>query len=635
MVARSIIPVATVTPATSTAGRSGASETRPLGVPSIGSTGEARTGQAATYLRRGTPQAANRPRTVRVLPDVSGLNKAFDYSVPDGLGGPPVQIGTIVRISINGRRTPGWVVGLDEEPPAGVKLDPILKVSSFGPLPDVVGLARWVAQEWAGRWSAVLRTASPDPYVHRLPAPSHGSVASGPVSGAMSLFDGVGARIVRSAPASDRFEIVRAAAEKGPAIVVAPDHATAAHFAGRLARAGVHTHKYPDQWAGGFAGGVVLGARSAIFASVPNLAAIVVLDEHDDGLANERNPTWHARDVAIERARLAGIPCLLVSASPSPAALHAVADIRLPDRNAEREGWPICQVVDRRDDDPGRGGLFSGPLTRRLQEGGRALCILNRKGRSVMLACSTCGELVRTGDRQELMIEVDGDLVAPRSGERRPMICAICGGTKLKRLRLGVTRAAEELGVLLREEVGEVTGTSARGSGLDHRVVMGTEALLHRVATARTVAFLDFDNELLAPRYRAAEQAMSLLLRACAIVGPRSSGGRVLIQTRVPEHRVLQAAMKANPAEFADAELALRERSSLPPYRGLAQVGGRGAAEFLKPLDDQVDIAVIGPDAADRFLVQSSDRGAASRALAGLARPKDSRISVAVDPPRA
>ncbi len=572
---------------------------------------------------------------IRVLPDVSGLNKVFDYFVPDGLSGPAVDIGTIVRVDLHGRRVAGWVVDLDVDPPQGIELEPIRKISSFGPTADVVALANWVAREWSGRWAAVLTTASPEPYVHRLPPLQTSTVAAGPATGAERLFEGSGPRIVRSAPAADRFDIVRAAAAKGPSIVVTPDQRSAARYAGRLARSGVRTHRYPDRWAGGFSGGVVLGARSAVFASVPDLASIVIIDEHDDALANERNPTWHARDVAIERARRADVPCVLVSAAPSPAAVHAVDDIRLPDRTEERDGWPIIQLVDRRSEDPGRSNLFSDALARRLRNGGRALCILNRKGRAVMMACGSCGELVRSVGGDELMTEIDGVLVAPRSGETRPLVCASCGGTKLKRLRLGVSRAAEELSVLLREPVGEVTGTSKGGEGLAHRVVVGTEALLHRVASAETVAFLDFDNELMAHRYRAAEQAMALLVRAAAIAGRRSEGGRVLVQTRAPEHRVLHAAVRANPEYFTSAELEFRAASGLPPFGGLASVSGGGAGAFVEPLRARLDVELIGPDADGRYLVKGPDRSSVASALAGLSRPKSGRVSVAVDPPRA
>lgn len=572
---------------------------------------------------------------VRVLPDVSGLHKTFDYAVPEGLGGPPVRIGSIVRVSLHGRRTAGWVVAVGTDPPEGIELEPILKVSSFGPLPDVVELCRWASEEWSGRWSAVLKSASPEPFVRAIPSGRPVHVAVGPDGGVHSLFDGHGPRIVRSAPAADRFEILRAAAARGPCIVVCPEQRMAGHHAGRLRRAGIPAHRHPEDWAAAFTGGVVLGARSAVFASVPDLTSIVVLDEHDDALANERNPTWHARDVAIERSRRARVPCLLVSAAPSPAATHQVPDIRRPDRSVERAGWPIVQVIDRRDEDPGRAGLFSDPLVRRLRSTGRALCVLNRKGRAVMLACASCGELVRTVDGHELMVEIDGELIAPRSGERRPKVCAICSGTSLKRLRLGVSRAAEELGVLLREPVGEVTASSSGGDGLDHRVIVGTEALLHRVASAETVAFLDFDNELLAHRYRAAEQAMSLLVRAAAVAGARSGGGRVLVQTRTPDHRVLFAAVRSDPDPFTRAELALRQAGQLPPFAGLAAVSGTGAGEFLEPLQGRLDVEVVGPDPTGRYVVKGADRRSVATALAELDRPRKARISVAVDPPRA
>ncbi|MFW2380255.1 MAG: hypothetical protein ACN4GZ_00755 [Acidimicrobiales bacterium] len=574
-------------------------------------------------------------RTVRVLPDVSGLNKVFDYYVPDDLGGPPIQVGTLVRVQLHGRRTEGWVVGVDVEPPPDITLEPVLKSSSIGPGQDVVELAQWVAHEWAGRWAAVLTTASPHPFVRSAPTPQAPQVAAGLDAGLGVLFDGHGARIVRSAPATDRFEILREAARRGPCIVVAPDQKTAAGFAGRLQRAGVRTHRYPEDWAGGFSGGVVLGARSAVFATVPGLSSIVVLDEHDDSLANERNPTWHARDVAIERAKRAEIPCLLISAVPSPSALAAVSDVRLPNRTTERLGWPIVQIVDRRDEDPGRGGLFSTTLVRRLRDEGRVLCILNRKGRAVMLACATCGELVRSESGDELMVEEDEGLVARRSGETRPRICLKCSGTKLKRLRLGVSRAAEELSVLLREPVGEVTGSDEPGKGLDHRVVVGTEALLHRVAKANTVAFLDFDNELLGSRYRSASQAMTLLLRAAAIVGTRPGGGRVLVQTRLPDHRVVRAASRAQPELFSDAELELRAAAGLPPSRGLALVRGKGAEEFLEPIRNRLELEVIGPDRDGQMLVKGENRQAVAEILGGLQRPKAGRISVWVDPVRA
>ena len=92
--------------------------------------------------------------------------------------------------------------------------------------------------------------------------------------------------------------------------------------------------------------------------------------------------------------------------------------------------------------------------------------------------------------------------------------------------------------------------------------------------SADIVAFLDLDAELLAPRYRAAEQAMALLVRAARLVGPRAAGGRLLVQTFLPHHEVLAAVLHADPSRLATVELARRELLGLPPFRALAAIEG-------------------------------------------------------------
>src|SRR6185312_9104725 len=118
--------------------------------------------------------------------------------------------------------------------------------------------------------------------------------------------------------------------------------------------------------------------------------------------------------------------------------------------------------------------------------------------------------------------------------------------------------------------VGVVTGDS--DSLPDCDVLVGTEAVLHRAEHADVVAFLDLDAELLAPRYRAAEQAMTLLVRAARLVGGRAGGGRLLVQTFLPRHEVLQAVLHADPSRAAKVELSRRELLGLPPFAALAAV---------------------------------------------------------------
>ena len=95
------------------------------------------------------------------------------------------------------------------------------------------------------------------------------------------------------------------------------------------------------------------------------------------------------------------------------------------------------------------------------------------------------------------------------------------------------------------------------------------------------MAFLDFDQEVLAPRYRAAEEAMSLLTQAARLVGRRENGGRILIQTRMPQHPVLQAAVNADPGSLARAELEMRRQLQQPPEAHWAIVSGSAAEEFI------------------------------------------------------
>ncbi|MEL6981061.1 MAG: hypothetical protein AAFO29_01420 [Actinomycetota bacterium] len=563
---------------------------------------------------------------------MSGLGKEFDYRVP-ARWADQVDIGTVVRVDLHGRRVAAWVVAVDVEPPAGVELRTITKVSSVGPPADVIELANWTAHRWSGRPAAVLRTASPPRTVAAFGQIRDRRPGRLEIEPSISeRLDQPGVTVVRVAPTDDGSQWAAAAALRGNALVLCPGVGWARRLAGQLGRQGIRAHLQPGGWAGGATGGVVVGTRSAAFAPTAPLDTVIVLDEHDEALQEERNPTWHARDVAIERARRAGAPCLLISPAPSLSAL-AAADRVLPvSRSEERRGWPAVEVIDRRSEEPGRGGLFSDRAAEVLRTADRPVAILNRKGRAAMLACASCGELVRTEDGTRLMVERDGGLVQPETGETRPMICAVCTGTTLKRIRLGVTRAAEELAHLVGRQVTELSADTDR---LERgAVVLGTEAALHADLDADAVVFLDMDQELLAPRYRAAEQAMGLLVRAARLIGGRRQGSPIVVQTRSPEHRVLRAAVAADPSRLVEEERAVRAAIGFPPTGALAEVGGAGAAAFLAPLAGRDGVMVLGPREDGRHLVRTDDADSLADVLASLPRPKE-RVRVAVDPPRA
>ena len=496
------------------------------------------------------PLTTSEPLVVRVLPDVPAIDKTFDYLVPDAIRD-QVRVGDVVRISLHGRRVGGWIVETDVEPPAGVELRPLAKRSGLGPPAELIDLARWAAWRWAGRPASLLRTASPDRNVAQLPASPPARAVSSPDHELLTSAFARPRAVLRLPPATNLVHVATAAASLGNALVLCPTAALAATVSTRLRRAGVAVASHPSGWALGASGATVVGTRAAAWAPVADLAAVVVLDEHDEAHQQEQAPTWHARDVAIERARRAGVPCVLTSPCPTLEAL-AWGDLLAADRTRDRAGWPPVEVVDRRDEDPRRAGLFSAPLVRLLRSDRRVLCVLNRTGRAQLLACAACGELARCARCAAAVQQPEEALHCPRCGDDRPAVCLQCGGTRFKNARAGVTRVREELTALVGEPVTELTAKSSADTPLS-RVVVGTEAVLQRIDRADAVAFLDLDQALLAPRYRAAEQALALVARAARVVaasGPASgrAAGHLLLQTRSPEHEVVRGGQRRRAA---------------------------------------------------------------------------------------
>jgi primosomal protein N' (replication factor Y) len=216
----------------------------------------------------------------------------------------------------------------------------------------------------------------------------------------------------------------------------------------------------------------------------------------------------------------------------------------------------------------------------------------------------------------------------------RPVVCSACGGGRLKALRQGVTRVRDEIEALVGEPVAEISGAPGGDGPVDPgtRVVVGTEAGLHQVRGAEVVAFLDFDQELLAPRYRAAEQALGLLARAARLVGGKERGGRVVVQTFLPRHEVVQAALHGDPGRAAAAEAERRALLRFPPTTALAEVSGPAAPAFVEALGTPPGVEVLGPSDG-HWLVRADGHDVLCDALAAVERPAG-RLRVAVDPRR-
>jgi len=572
-----------------------------------------------------------------------------------------------VRVPLHGRRVRGWVVADGIQPEAHrSELRPLAKVVSAGPPPEVVELCRWAAWRYAGPLPLLLRSASPpnvvpasaEPELHTAVFPPH-DAPDGVDAAAVDALVTRERGLLAWPPSTEWQDVVGAlVANEASTIVVAPDSNRVRALVDDLRRRGreviVARGNEPDArrtetWDRARAGAtVVVGGRVAVLAPVPDLAAILVLDEGDEALEEERAPTWNARELALERARRAGARCTLVSPAPTLEAEASAGPPARPTRPFERDGWPRFDVVDLRDEPPGR-GLFSDALTAALHgavdHGGRAVCVVNRKGRAQLLVCRQCGHIAQCEVCDAAVAETEGGLVCRRCGTERPRVCLHCHSTRFARRRPGVTRVREEMAALLsRVTVAEVdAATAALPSAA---VVVGTEAVLHRADAApagiELVAFLEFDQELLAARYRAAEQALWLVVRAARVVGGKRSDGRVLVQTRVPDHDVIEAALGADPTIVADAERARRRILGFPPFGGLAEVSGAPdavevACAALRAVRALRVLGAVPVGTSSRALVQAESADALCDAFAEVdltpARERG-RLRVDVDPLR-
>lgn len=606
--------------------------------------------------------------SVEILPDVTGLDRSFHYVFPPGLlcG---ATAGTIVRVLLHNRRVRGWVVAAGTPAPAGVDARPILEVVSLGPPERVVTLCRWAAWRWAGRLRPLLLAASPERVVRALPPPPTARLAdSSPIHGSATtdsldrmVEEGLAAgdAILRLPPLSPRLPVVLAALSAlgrregrgGSLLVLVESREDVVRLSRALTRRDLAIATLPEEWAAVAAGAeprspggaepcrpldVAIGTRNAAF-SPGDHCAFIVLDAHSESYRSERSPNFDAREVVAERARQSGKPVLFVTPAPSVELSAGRRLLRL-EPSRERRAWGNVGVLDQRNEDPREHGYPSrlAHLIEKALElegqgsGGRpVVVVLNRTGRARLLACSSCRSLQRCERCGGALSQAErpakgevGELRCARCGASRIAVCPSCGSARLRIAKAGVSRARELLEALIGEAVGEVTGATADGAEANERVLIGTEAVLHRARGAALVVFLDFDQELFAPRFRAAEQALVLVVRALRLVGETrtntpASGGfdrrgipQVVLRTSDPEHEVVRAAQRGDPGMVMEEEAVRRRLLRLPPESAMAIVtaGGEDAAQRVARLPDSLSIAALAqPSGVQRWVVVAAD----------------------------
>jgi primosomal protein N' (replication factor Y) len=407
-------------------------------------------------------------------------------------------------------------------------------------------------------------------------------------------------------------EVVRQGKE---AIVLVPEISltpqTIARFRGRCGELAVlHSH-LGDAERGGhwrrIAEGqvqVVVGARSAVFAPTRKLGLIVIDEEHEGTFKQENTPRYHARDVAVMRARLENVPILLGSATPSLESWHNAQRgqytlLKLPNRVYDRP-LPKVALIDLRHESPGPGRFhaLSMPLERAMRDavraGGQVILLLNRRGFSTHVHCPACGyvescrhcDLALTFHRQRdvMLCHYCGYEQDP------PQLCPQCGKQQIRYQGQGTEKLEEEIAAKFHGYVvRRMDSDTMRRPGSHARVLSAfRQGLIHILLGTQMIAKgLDFPNVTLVgvvnadmglhiPDFRSAERTFQLLAQVSGRAGRGPQGGRVLVQTFNPEQPCIALAAKHDYEGFASQEMAHRQAHSYPPYQRMARLIIRG-----------------------------------------------------------
>jgi len=535
-----------------------------------------------------------------VVPDVSGIDKVFDYIVPESFA-QRAWIGARVRIDLNGRRVGGWIVELssvatqEEISTRYGRLLPLVALSGHGVEPEIVPLARWVAQYFWGTWRAVLSSASAPLVRERVVHAQRGTPNESrdeSVTQAVQYVVDKGSGLIIVPPLSSALSVVADMAQRGPVVVVCPTLKMASLGAASLRRRGFTTAVIPEQWEMARAGvDIVIGARSTVFAPCPAMSGIVVIDEHDELLHDERSPTWNAVEVASQRARWASVPCVVTSPIPSAASMHRWRDATSVVDAVKK--WPQIEVVDL-ETVPVVGSLLSTQmLTAVTSTSGSVACVLNTKGKARLIVCkacrhvqdcATCGSLLTQDSEQHLSCS--------RCHRDHGLVCVSCGRTSFVVPRGGISHLASQLRASTAREVIEVS-TDSSDTWTKGSIFVGTEAVLHRVSGVDVVVFADIDRDVGAPRMTAAREVLSLIARAARLVGER---GKLIIHTRRPEHPLMNALSQHDVAQsllnWAQQDMSQRQMFGLPPFGTLVHVSVKAPREVSDIPDMQgIDIA--------------------------------------------
>jgi primosomal protein N' (replication factor Y) len=434
--------------------------------------------------------------------------------------------------------------------------------------------------------------------------------------------------------------------------------------------------------------GIVLGTRLAVLAPIARLGLLVVDEEHDTSFKQQEGLRYSARDAAIYRAKLAGCPVVLGSATPSLESwqnhlARRFEKLDLPERAVPGARLPRVRLLDlqREAAQQGLAPSLVAAIGERLARKEQSLVFINRRGYAPVLACEACGWTAGCERCTARMVLHAADNRTNRHGSLRchhcgaespvPRACPTCGNVDLKPMGRGTQRVEETLGAAFpaarvlridrdsarrRDELARTLDGIRRGEG---DILVGTQLLAkgHDFPKLTLVGVLNADAALLSTDYRSGERLFSVLSQVAGRAGRHDQPGEVLLQTRYPDHPLYAALVRHDYAGFADSQLAERRTAGFPPFVFEAALRAeakklenamRFLAEAARLAEPPAEVRVYDPVPhlitrragyeRARLLMQSSSRpalqdflGHLTSALFALA-PRDIRWHLDVDP---
>ena len=345
---------------------------------------------------------------------------------------------------------------------------------------------------------------------------------------------------------------------------------------------------------------MVVGTRSAVFAPVSDIALIIVDEEQDSSYKQEETPRYHARDVAVMRAKMANAVVVLGSATPSlesyfNAKKNKYALLELPDR-VEQRPLPEVEIVDMRQEfqETGHEQVISRKLAeeirKRIEQKEQVMVLLNRRGYSPVVLCRACGKTLEckncaialTHHKRTHRMECHYcGYMAPV-----PKACVHCGSEYVYFLGTGSEKLEELLhGMFPQARIGRLDRDTVRGREDFERalnalnegeldLLVGTQMIAkgHDVHGVTLVGAVGADAALGFPDFRAAERTFQLLTQVAGRAGRGQKPGKVVLQTYFPDHYAVQYAAQHDFAGFYDKELRFRSWMHYPPYSAIANV---------------------------------------------------------------